>query len=118
MLTPGANYFVQICHWVINFGSVLTLLTNEIHKWAHVHSKPHPMVRFLQNAGLILSHEHHHRHHQNKFDQSYCLINGWMDPVLEKLDFWRRSEYLITKLTGAVPRVDDKFWRSIEREYV
>jgi hypothetical protein len=29
-----------------------------------VHTKPHPIIRFLQSSKLILSHEEHHRHHQ------------------------------------------------------
>jgi ubiquitin-conjugating enzyme E2 variant len=60
---------------------------------------------------LILSHEEHHRHHIDKFDRGYCIINGWMNPFLEYIDYWRRMETLITKVTGAQPRVDDEYWR-------
>ena len=76
-----------------------------------VHSKPHPIVQFLQKSRLILSHEEHHRHHQNEFDTSYCIINGWMNPILEKIDYWRKLEKTITYLFGVEPRADDKFWR-------
>jgi hypothetical protein len=87
-------------------------MTNEIHKWSHmVHPKPNVVIQYLQKSRLILSHEEHHRHHQGEFDKSYCIINGWMNPFLEKIDFWRRSEAFITKVTGAVPRDDDEFWR-------
>ena len=80
-----------------------------------VHSKPNALIRFLQTSGMVISHEHHHKHHQGKFDTSYCIINGWMNPILEYFDFWRRTEWLITKLTGAQPRADDEFWRNIKR---
>ena len=55
-----------------------------------VHSKPHPIIRFLQNSRLILNHEEHHRHHQGEFDNGYCIINGWCNPILEKIDYWRK----------------------------
>lgn len=64
-ITPSGS-LGQLYEWTIIFGVVLAILTNEIHKWAHmVHSKPHPIIQFLQNSRLILSHEEHHRHHQN-----------------------------------------------------
>jgi len=39
-----------------------------------------------------------------------------MNPFLEKIDYWRRVEHLITKLTGAQPRSDDAFWRPKNKE--
>lgn len=114
LITPN-SFFIQTYEWTIIFGVVLGILTNEIHKWAHmVHSKPHPVVRFLQKSRLILSHEEHHRHHQGEFDRSYCIINGWMNPFLENIDYWRRMEKLITRVTGAEPRCDDAFWRQVK----
>lgn len=79
-----------------------------------VHKKPHPIIRFLQSTRLILSHSEHHRHHTGEFDTGYCIINGWMNPFLEKIDFWRKFENFITKYTGAIPRKDDNFWREIK----
>ena len=102
---------------MIIFAIVGGILTNECHKWAHmVHKKPHPIVQFLQKAGLIISHEKHHVHHQGDFDSAYCIINGWMNPILEYINFWRRLENLITKLTGAIPREDDLFWREVKEK--
>ena len=101
LLTPGSCFFVDLYQWMVNFGIIATIMTNEIHKWSHmVHSKPHSAIRLLQRSGLVMTHEHHHRHHQGNFDNSYCIINGWMNPILERIDFWRKSEALITKITG------------------
>lgn len=79
-----------------------------------VHKKPHKVIQFLQKSGLIISHEKHHVHHTGKFDSDYCIINGWMNPFLQKIDFWRRMEALITKYTGCIPRQDDEFWRNVK----
>lgn len=114
-LTNSGSFLSQTYNWMIIFGVVLGIMTNQCHKWAHmVHAKPPLVVRFLQKSGLIISHEKHHRHHTGNFDTDYCIINGWMNPILEKIDFWRRAEIAITKLTGYVPREDDAYWRSVK----
>ena len=52
----------------------------------------------------------HSRHHRPPFDKDYCIFNGWMNPILRPIDFWKRTERLITAVTGAVPRADDADW--------
>ena len=57
LLICSSNFLIQCYCWTIVFGVILGLLTNEIHKWAHmVHQKPHFIIRFLQQTRLILSH--------------------------------------------------------------
>lgn len=52
----------------------------------------------------------HKIHHRPPFDRYYCIFNGWMNPVLAQLNFWRTAENLITKYTGNIPRADDAGW--------
>lgn len=83
LMLNSPSFFSQFYNWMIIFGVPLGILTNEFHKWAHlVHTKPHAIIGFLQKSGLIISHEKHHVHHMNEFDTSYCIINGWMNPIL------------------------------------
>ena len=114
ILMSSGSMSSQMCCWAVIFGVPLGILTNQCHKWAHmVHSKPHKIIRFLQKAGLIISHERHHKHHTGQFDTDYCIVNGWMNPFLDYIGFWKKTENLIVKLTGAVPRQDDKYWREM-----
>lgn len=115
LYTSSGSFGSQTFNWMVIFACTLGLLTNECHKWAHmVHSKPHAVIRFLQASGLIISHEKHHVHHQGQFDSAYCIINGWMNPILDHIDFWRKAEKTITWITGAIPREDDAFYRDIK----
>jgi hypothetical protein len=58
LLISSDNFFVQCYCWTIVFGVILGILTNEIHKWAHmVHQKPNIIIRIFQSAGLIMSHQ-------------------------------------------------------------
>jgi ubiquitin-conjugating enzyme E2 variant len=81
-------------------------MTNQIHKWSHVDVAPAP-VRLLQSAGLILTTEHHRGHHAGQHTRHYCITTGWMNPLLDRVDFFRRSERVVQAVTGLRPREDD-----------
>lgn len=90
---------------------VFVLFTNQVHKWAHMSDKFRPhIVRVLQKSGFILRSKHHWEHHLNPYDHNYCIFNGWCNPFLEKIDFWKKVENLIQKHTGHIARNDDLEW--------
>jgi len=106
--TPIMWGLYSICVWT----SLLVCFTNEFHKWSHSR-KVNPIVKLLQDLHIILPPRHHHIHHTSPHDEYYCITNGWMNPILESVDFWKRIERLITRMTGSVPRVDDFSWCEI-----
>jgi len=83
------------------------MMTNQIHQWAHRPSPP-PVIRWLQDRGLILGRREHAAHHQRPYDGHYCITTGWCNAPLEAAGFFRRSEVLVSRLTGAQPRADDR----------
>jgi plasmanylethanolamine desaturase len=123
--TNGASAFVVLpllgAAWALagldgtfaTFGAValgttaaLTVLTNQFHKWAHLERVPR-MVAVLQRARIILSADAHRLHHQTPFQRSYCITFGWLNPLLDRLGWFRLLEHAITHLTGARPRDED-----------
>jgi hypothetical protein len=87
---------------ILAFTSCFIFCTNQFHKWAH-EDNPARWVRALQQAGLILSPEHHAIHHASPQNKSYCITVGWMNPVLDKISFFRMCEAIIGRLVpGAV----------------
>ena len=79
--------------------------TNQFHMWAHTDS-PGPWVRALQRAGLILSPEHHALHHAAPQDKCYCITVGWMNPLLDRLRFFRVCESAIARIVPGALRPD------------
>jgi len=69
----------------------VTVATNQFHKWAHQES-PARVVRALQRSRIILSPEHHGAHHTAPFESSYAITNGWLNPLLNRVRFFRRLE--------------------------
>jgi len=98
------NFLVMLCLWVA--------LTNQIHKWSHTY-KPGSFISTLQDYRIIVSKKEHAIHHRNPFDKYYCITNGWLNPLLASIDFWKRLEAVITFVSGIVPREDDMLWTGI-----
>lgn len=86
---------------------VFITITNEIHKWSH-QVKQAPLVRGAMARGLLLSPQAHRKHHKDPFDRSYCITTGWLNPLLDAINFWRWMERLVTAATGAIPRANDQ----------
>ncbi len=63
---------------------VAVMLTNQIHKWAHLERVPR-LVRAAQDCGLILSSGRHQVHHTAPFASDYCITWGRMNPLLNRL---------------------------------
>ena len=71
-----------------------TVATNQFHKWAH-QEDPSAFARWLQRRRLVLEPRHHKQHHTQPFDSNYCITNGWLNPLLNKLKFFRKLEAVI-----------------------
>jgi ubiquitin-conjugating enzyme E2 variant len=76
--------------WLFCFAAT-GMWTNQFHEWAHADTCSRP-VRWLQRARLILSPEDHARHHSEGFRTHYCMTTGWLNPVLDRIDFFARLE--------------------------
>ncbi|MBB5661710.1 fatty acid desaturase CarF family protein [Brevundimonas halotolerans] len=66
---------------------------NQIHAWAH--RRPRYLARIvrpLQRFGILQSPRHHGVHHGASPTEHYCLITDWVNPVVDRLDLWRRAE--------------------------
>ena len=73
--------------WLAVFCTAL-FLTNQFHKWAHSPSAPF-LVVLLQRLRLVLSPHAHALHHVPPHDRSFCITTGWLNPLLDRLGFWR-----------------------------
>ncbi|KAL7942085.1 Kua-ubiquitin conjugating enzyme hybrid localization domain-containing protein [Trichoderma barbatum] len=76
--------------------------TNQFHCWAHMENPP-VLVKSFQDAGLLMSRQHHHLHHIRPHDCYYCITTGWMNRPLAAFGFFEGLETAITAITGAVP---------------
>lgn len=81
-------------------------LTNLSHRWAHAASPP-TLAKLGHKVGLLLTPEHHAKHHQAPHLVAYCITSGIVDRVLDPIRFFRGLEVVVSKVTGLVPREED-----------
>jgi len=79
---------------VVTVGS--TVATNQFHKWAH-QENPSAVVRWFQQMRVVLKPSQHELHHTLPYNKHYCITNGWLNPVLEKIKFFRGLECLLRR---------------------
>ncbi|MEE3332043.1 MAG: fatty acid desaturase CarF family protein [Myxococcota bacterium] len=79
-------------------------LTNLFHRWAHSEVVS-PGVRWLQRRGWILSPERHAVHHSGRHERAFCVTTGWLNPLLDRIEFF-------TRLEGAIRWIGRGFVRS------
>jgi len=80
--------FLILC---VTLMSLATAATNQFHKWAHQENPP-AYARPLQRLRLVLEPAHHELHHTEPFESHYCITNGWLNPLLNRIKFFRRLE--------------------------
>jgi hypothetical protein len=88
MPESGLLAFAVVC---VALTSAATVATNQFHKWAHQESVSR-FARWLQRMRLVLEPRHHKLHHTEPFNMHYCITNGWLNPFLNKIKFFRRLE--------------------------
>jgi len=111
LLVGGAVLAVAAALGMLSAPVVLFALVggnaNQIHKWAHMPRRKVPLpVRWLQSARLLQSTRHHNRHHGGDKNTHYCTVTSLLNPVLDRLGFWRGLERLVATPANAPRRAD------------
>src|SRR5262245_16479191 len=86
----------------------IAVFANQVHRWAHMPAGNVPtVVRLLQRVKVLQSPEHHLRHHKEAKDSHYCVVTNLLNPVLDRIYFWRSLEVVIHVLSGRGRRADE-----------
>jgi len=103
---PNASLLGVFLCMSAGFLVLFVSITSQVHKYAHDDVPPR-LIGLLQRARLVLSPEHHAGHHAAPYNRNYCITVGWLNGPLRWIRFFETLEWLITAVTGAVPREDD-----------
>jgi ubiquitin-conjugating enzyme E2 variant len=90
----GAGFGGALARATLVFAALALVATNQLHRWAH-QPQPPRAVRWLQQRGVILRPEQHARHHQPPHAGAYCITAGWLNPPLDRLQFFPRCERVL-----------------------
>ncbi len=90
--------------WHVGLFVLLGANANQIHKWNHMRRSHVPLaIRALQRLYLLQSPRHHAQHHRGTKDSHYCVITELLNPLLDRVGWWRMLERLLTPFLG-LPR--------------
>ena len=93
----GAPLIVWLALIFVTFG-------NYVHRLAH-EIKVGKLVGFLHWTELFIPWEQHDLHHFNHLSgrvitkeeskDNYCVMTGWLNPILDSVGFWRKLEWIL-----------------------
>ncbi len=83
------------------FGAVFAAATafgvvaaGQVHCWTHS-SHPPRLISALQERGLVISARDHQAHHNQGFEEDFCILSGWWNRPLKRLGAFRHAERFI-----------------------
>ena len=107
LLLIGAAWWFDFLTWHIWLFAFVSANANQVHKWSHqTRAENGRIVSFFQDIGLLLSPRQHAVHHSDPKNTFYCPVTNLVNPLLERIRFWHRAEWLIERATGMRHRPD------------
>jgi ubiquitin-conjugating enzyme E2 variant len=95
MLAPLAAWLAAALFWI----GFLSMLVPQTHKEAHLGKRPAPIAA-LQTFRLIIHPASHQAHHDDN-RESFCVFTGWLNPLLDRIRFWRAMEWVFKTARAA-----------------
>jgi ubiquitin-conjugating enzyme E2 variant len=106
LLVIGA-WLTGLLTWEVWVFAILSANANEFHKWEHRTRKENGrIISFLQDIRVLQTAKHHARHHTDPKNSHYCTITNVLNPVLDGVNFWNGTEWLLAKTIGLNRRED------------
>jgi ubiquitin-conjugating enzyme E2 variant len=106
VLLPNTSALTLFCASFVGGLTLWLMATNQFHKWAHLR-RPTGLIAFLQRVHLVLPPQHHGIHHTAPYDKYYCITTGWLNGPLNWIRFFPLLEWVVSGITGWLPRRDD-----------
>lgn len=96
-------YFFGFFCWQLILVAILAGFGGQVHLWNH-QVKSSYFVEFLKDAGLIQSQKQHSKHHIPPYDKYYCALINFNNAWLDRINFWKKLEWLFDKFGLKVKR--------------
>ncbi len=92
-------WYAGFLSWPVVLFAVLAANANQLHKWTHQNAQEKPrIVTRMQKWNILQTCRHHAKHHSGDKNTHYCVVTNILNPVLERMNFWRTLEHMIAQL--------------------
>lgn len=107
LVVLAAAWGLGVLTWHVVLFVALIVNSNQIHKWAHQGPREHGLVvRTLHRLCLLQTPRHHAQHHRGAKNSHYCVITNLLNPILDRIGFWKCLERAVKRLFGIERRVE------------
>ncbi|MCC1493197.1 fatty acid desaturase family protein [Cognatishimia sp. F0-27] len=99
--------------WQIAVFATIAGFSQQAHRFSHTLRARLPMtVVLLQRIHVLQDARHHWEHHRPPHLTRYCALTPWLNPVLDRIRFWRVLDRVFVPVFGAPRRLDlcDEPW--------
>ena len=107
IVTIAIAYLTGHLTWEVWMFVIISVNANQIHKWAHItryENKPR-IIGYLQKIYLLQRTDHHGQHHRKPNNSHYCTVTNLLNPVLDKIKFWRGLEAVFGSKSSPVSQL-------------
>jgi hypothetical protein len=102
-----AASLVGLLTWQLWLFVTISVNANQVHKWSHrTRAENGWLISKLQDWHILQTARHHGLHHSDPKNTYYCPVFNFVNPVLERVDFWARLESIVERVTGITHRHD------------
>ncbi len=92
-------WLMGLYSWQVIVCLLFCIQGNEVHAMSHRPDKnTGPLVRLLQKTGIFQSKKMHRWHHKAPYETNFCIMSDFVNPILNRIGFWRKLEMLILKV--------------------
>ena len=106
-LILAAAWPLGLLSWQLLLFVGVSINANEIHKMAHRSRAENGwLVSKLQDWRILQTPHQHGLHHSDPKNTYYCPVTNYVNPLLERINFWSHAESLVERVTGATHRHD------------
>ena len=107
LLAIAVAWPLGLMSWQLLLFVAVSVNANEIHKMAHrTRAENGSLISKLQDWYILQTPHHHGLHHKDPKNTFYCPVTNYVNPLLEKVQFWPRLEAFIALRTGVTHRHD------------
>lgn len=102
-----ATWLFGVFTWQVLVFAVFGGFTQQAHRFAHAPRVRLPkIIKALQKWYVLQDARHHWTHHTPPHLDHYCVMTPWLNPVLDRIGFWRALERILVPIFGAPRRPD------------
>ena len=92
-------WLCNLLSWKVTLCLLFCVQANEIHAMSHRPDRKNSKITlFMQKIGIFQSKKMHRWHHKAPYETNFCIMSNFVNPILNKIEFWRKIEWVILKV--------------------